>query len=75
MWIQDLTQECIEPNPGPSWYDIKKTLVETKLGGQERVNKFFSSHLKQFEEELYGVYPLEVEVEVEVEVKLVEPLE
>ncbi len=49
--------ECVEPNPGPSWDDIKKVLIDTKLGGQERVNKFFSTHLKCFEEELYKAYP------------------
>jgi hypothetical protein len=56
-WKRDLTMECVEPNPGPFWDDIKRTLVDTKLGGPDRVNKFFSTHLQNFEEELYKLYP------------------
>jgi hypothetical protein len=55
-WRRDLTMECIEPNPGPSWDDIKKKLVEEKLGGHDRVNRFFSTQLNEFENALYAKY-------------------
>lgn len=55
-WQRELLRECIEPNPGPSWDDIKKKLVETKLGGVERASKY-SSQLDILENLVYDVYP------------------
>lgn len=46
-------REFVEPNPGPSWDDIKKTLVDTKLGGAERAKKY-SSQLIILENLVYG---------------------
>ena len=49
--------ECVEPNPGPSWDEVKKILIDTKLGGPDRVRRLFATHIKLFEVALYDAYP------------------
>lgn len=56
-WQRDFLRD-VEPNPGPSWIEIKRKLVDIKLGGHERVAKFCSSQLELLEKLIYDVYPL-----------------
>eukprot|EP00026_Physarum_polycephalum_P002605 Phypoly_transcript_02612.p1 GENE.Phypoly_transcript_02612~~Phypoly_transcript_02612.p1 ORF type:complete len:222 (-),score=37.70 Phypoly_transcript_02612:1781-2446(-) len=39
-WKRDLLRECVEPNPGPSWQEILKDLVDKKLGGPKEAQKY-----------------------------------
>lgn len=54
-WKRDLLRECVEPNPGPSWEEVR-SLLETKLGKRALT---FKGQLDQFETALYDVYPRE----------------
>jgi len=60
-WQRDLLRECVEPNPGPSWEDVKDALNK-KLGAGAESYKDQIAKLQVELNKLYNNAPDEVDI-------------